>query len=334
MAEKKSPHEEKSLLDASTAELITMYFHFIYRSMGRNLLLREKFRNFFFKNIYNKRFEKILIKANMKTLPEEYFIGVYITMTGAIALLAILTITLLLAFGSETAVYFFYGAFFLTCLLGFFIYNFPVILANQRRQEIDAAMPYILPYMKILAKELPLSKIITILDEFLIYKAIKEEFQKIRYYSEFLGYDIQTSVREAMFSCPSKLLSDLMNDLVTISNSGGDVYGYLERKLNNLEQEIESLEKKNIETLLIYSQVYVVVLLIAPLFFAIMSSILNLIDINVGSSSQTSDPTSTITTLVILLLALPFAYVGFMMLVYYSKPLYARLKPMKNESKI
>lgn len=108
----------------------------------------------------------------------------------------------------------------------------------------------------------------------------------------------------------------------------------MERKLNNLEQEIESLEKKNIETLLIYSQVYVVVLLIAPLFFAIMSSILNLIDINVGSSSQTSDPTSTITTLVILLLALPFAYVGFMMLVYYSKPLYARLKPMKNESKI
>jgi len=31
-----------------------------------------------------------------------------------------------------------------------------------------------------------------------------------------------------------------------------------------------------------------------------------------------------------LLFVLPFLYFGFMMLVYYSKPLYSRLKPIKN----
>ena len=47
-----------------------------------------------------------------------------------------------------------------------------------------------------------------------------------------------------MNSCPSRQLSDLMNDLVTISNSGGDIYSYLSRKLSNLNTEIEALEKR------------------------------------------------------------------------------------------
>jgi archaellum biogenesis protein FlaJ (TadC family) len=121
-----------------------------------------------------------------------------------------------------------------------------------------------------------------------------------------------------------------MNDLVTISNSGGDIYAYLERKLNNLEEEIEALEKKNIDTLLIFSQIYVVLLLIAPLFFAIMSSILNLVQISADSSASAGG--STVVTIMLLLFALPFAYAGFMMLVYYTKPLYARLKPIKDEA--
>ena len=143
-----------------------------------------------------------------------------------------------------------------------------------------------------------------------------------------MGYDIQSSIREAMLSCPSRQLSDLMNDLVTISNSGGDIYAYLDRKLYNLQLEIEAVEAKNIDTLLIFSQIYVVLLLIAPLFFTIMSAILNLVQFSAESSSS---ETSAVFLIFMLLLALPFIYAGFMMLIYYTKPLYSRLKPMKNE---
>ena len=124
-----------------------------------------------------------------------------------------------------------------------------------------------------------------------------------------------------------KSISDLMNDLVTISNSGGDIYSYLQRKLENLNIEINALEEKNIDTLLIFSQIYVVLLLISPLFFTIMSTILNLIDFSAISSN--SGTSSTVSLIVGLLVFLPLAYALFMFLIYYSKPLYSRLSPIK-----
>ena len=66
--------------------------------------------------------------------------------------------------------------------------------------------------------------------------------------------------------------------------------------------------------------------LISPLFFAIMSSILNLVQ----TGSQGGGGSDTILLLVFLLIALPFAYVGFMLLVFYTKPLYSRLTTIKN----
>lgn len=330
MAKNKSKKENKSLFETQefAENPITVYCHFIYRFVGRKLLRNEKFKKFFDQSIYNQRYESILKKANLKLLPEEYFITVFLTLIFLLVVFLILSI-LTFAFSTLVSVILFYGGIAFVISLGIFMYNYPVVISKQRRTEIDAAIPYLLPYLKILGKELGLSKIIEIIDDFIIYKEIQVEFKRIKYYSEFLGYDIHSSIREAMASCPSRQLADLLNDMVTISNSGGDIYGYLDRKLQNLNIEIEAIEKKNIDTLLIYSQIYVVVLLIAPLFFTIMSSILNLVEFTAdGSSPSATGSFDSILTTIIMLFALPFAYVGFMMLVYYSKPLYSRLQPV------
>lgn len=306
---------------------LPFFIHFIYKFIGRKLLSNKRFKTFFYKNVYNQKYEVILKRANLRILPEEYFLSIYLLIIFVI-ISFIATAIVFLFINSIISVLLFYGGILFVSFLGIFMYNYPIVLAKQRGDEINASMPYLLPYMKILAKEVNLSKIIGIIDDFLIYKEIKIEFRKIKYYSDFLGYDIHSSIREAMISCPSRQLSDLMNDLVTISNSGGDIYSYLDRKLTNLNSEIEAIEKKNIETLLIFSQIYVVILLISPLFFTIMSTILNLIEFSAESGGGSSE--STIMTIVMLLVILPFAYTGFMFLVYYTKPLYARLKPLKN----
>jgi archaellum biogenesis protein FlaJ (TadC family) len=133
-----------------------------------------------------------------------------------------------------------------------------------------------------------------------------------------------------MYYCPSRKLSDTLNDLVTISNTGGDIYKYLTRKLKNQNEEVEAEEKKSIETLLIFSQIYTVVLLIGPLFLTIMSSILSLVSFGSGSGGGDASGAQTI---IMMLMGLPFAYVGFMFMVYYTKPLYTRLKPMKQKER-
>ena len=303
----------------------------MYKFIGRPLLEKPRFKNFFLKNVYNVRYEGILKKANLKLIPEEYFITIMITMMGFLGIIISGAFVTILLRNPLLPALIFFGGILALVSVGIFLYNYPVVIAKQRGAEIDAAIPYILPYMKILAKELNLSKITEIITEFIIYKEMKVEFQKIKYYSTVIGYDIHSSIREAMVSCPSRQLSDIMNDLVTISNSGGNIYNYLERKLDNLNQEIDALEKKNIDQLLIYSQIYVVLLLISPLFYTIMSSILNLINFNAGIDSASVSGTGSVTSTLFMLVLLPLFYAAFMMLVYYSKPLYSRLKPIKND---
>jgi archaellum biogenesis protein FlaJ (TadC family) len=311
---------------------LTQYCHFLYSTMGRTLLMKSPaFKKFFQSKIYNKRYEGILKKANLKLLPEEYFFSVFITLVFSILFFLLLSIVLFFSLAAVSALIFYFGLG-LVVLIGIFMYNYPVFVAKDRGQQIDAAIPYILPYLKILGRELNLQKILNIVDDFIIYKEIQIEFKRIKYYSDFLGYDIHTSIREAMASCPSRQLADLLNDLVAISNTGGNVYSYLDRKLSNLNIEIEALEKKSIDTLLIFSQIYVVILLIAPLFFTIMSAILSLVNFSAESASPSLfGGSSSVTSIIALLFFLPFAYIGFMMLIYFSKPLYSRLKPMKNE---
>jgi len=305
--------------------ILTIYCHNIYKIFGRRLLSKKNFKIFFYQRVYNKKYELILKKANLKLIPEEYFISVYISIISLISLILISSFILFFINILYSAIAL-YGGVLVTAVVGIFLYNYPIILSNTRKSEIDASIPYLLPYLKILSKELNLSKIISIIDDFLVYKEVKVEFQKIKYYSDFMGYDLHSSIKEAMLSCPSRQLSDTMNDLANISNSGGNIYNYLDRKLSNLNIEIDAIEKKNIETLLIFSQIYVVLLLISPLFFTIMVSILNLIQFT--GESGVSSQNDSVFMIVNLLFFLPFVYIVFMFLIYYSKPLYSRLKPI------
>lgn len=326
--------EEKKQSKVVSSDLennpITVYCHIIYRTFGKSLLSNKSFKNFFTSSIYNKKYEAILKKGNLKLLPEEYFISVFLSMI-FIFIFVVCASGFLLFINPANSALIFYLGIATVFFMGLFMYNYPIVLAKDRGKQIDASIPYLLPYMKILGKELNLTKIIGIIDDFLVYKEVRVEFKRIKYYTEFLGYDTHSAIREAMLSCPSRELSDLLNDLVTISNSGGNIYAYLDRKLDNLNQEIDAIEKKNIDTLLIYSQIYVVILLIAPLFFTIMTAVLNLVEFSAdaASASISSGAQSSIFTIILLLVSLPFAYAGFMMLIFYSKPLYSRLTPIK-----
>lgn len=327
---KSKPKKIKSKNDIKAENFLEAYAHFMYKYFGRDLISKPKFNDFFYKNFYNRKYEGILKKANLKLIPDEYFITIFLTIVIVLSL-GILSGIIFLFINVITGMFVFYGSILAIAGLGIFLYNYPVVLSKTRRTEIDASIPYLLPYMKILSKELNLSKIIDIIEDFLIYKEIRIEFQRIKYYYTILGYDIHSSIRLAMESCPSRQLADILNDMVTISNSGGNIYSYLDRKLDHLNQEIDAIEKKSIDTLLIYSQIYVVILLIAPLFYTIMSSILSMIDLSATSSGGSmASASGNLTSIIVLLIFLPLAYIGFMMLVYYSKPLYSRLKPIKD----
>ena len=298
--------------------------HILYAHIGKKLARDKRFNFLYKQRSYDVRYKDVLQKANMRVLPEEFFFTIHFILIVFIALIIILDIVLFI-FSSVFAVALLYVGILLTCLLGIFLFNYPFFVAKRRGKEIDAVIPFVVPYLKLLSRELNFSKILEIIPDFLIYKEIKMEFERINYHNKILGQDVHASVRSAMNSSPSKELSDLLNDLVSISNSGGDAYTYLEGKVESAHIEVDSMEKKNVETLLIFSQIYTILLLIAPLFFvlmiAILSSISSSVDIGISSGGD-----GGIANVVKILVALPLAYILFITIIYFSKPLYTRIK--------
>ena len=130
---------------------LTIYCHFIYKYLGRKMLSNVKFKRFFSTNVYNKRYEAILKKANLSILPEEYFVSVYITIIGVFGLIMLSSIILLFV-NSLYSLIVFYGGIIGIVSLGIFLYNYPIVVSRKRAMEIDASIPYLLPYMKILSK--------------------------------------------------------------------------------------------------------------------------------------------------------------------------------------
>lgn len=305
--------------------------HYTYVLIGQHLLKNKKFNNFFESNIYIKKYEDVLQQANLRIYPEEFFITAFLFLI-LLFILYFFGIVILLSYFPELFSFalFVIGIVVIT-IGGIGFYNYPLYYSKQRATEIEAAIPHIMPYMKLLSSDLSMANVIKLLDEFTTYKELKKEFEKIRYYNEFMGVDLNTAVHRSMKTCPSKKLAELMTDIVVISNSGGNVYSYMTNKVDRLNQEIESLEKQTLESTMILSQIYIVFLLIGPLLAAVVLSVFSFISFGtIGGTGDVGpspgDTNSQIITFIVMLTIIPPAYFAFYLMVYLVKPLYTRIQ--------
>ena len=314
-----------------------IYYRRIIVNLPKNFLNKNRIE----KQFTSEQYSIVMRKANMNLFPEEYymssiFVGIFFFMA-----LIFTTIVLFLNGQYIVAQAIFYLCTFLTILYFSFILNYPEIKAKSRASNIDASLLLVTPYFKILSKDLPLYSIVRLVSKFLKYKEISTEFDKINYYFNFLGFDINTSIKKAMQSCPSDKLRQMLSDLVSIKTTGGDAYLYLEKRTESENETIIKLEKKNIETLLNFSQIYIILLLILPLFMALLYSLMNIIDFSIlaeGSNlTQTKKTVEEViyefTPFIFLLFFMPIAYSVFIYLINISKPVYKKLEIKQEDLK-
>jgi archaellum biogenesis protein FlaJ (TadC family) len=316
---------------------IWVYQH-INMKLPRNFLGKKRLEQEYRK----EKFIKIIKSGGLNILSEEYyismlfigfFIGSIILLFSIIALVYLLVFNQILFFGVSTLLisfYLFLGLFIFLISFFIFVFSYPNILRSQREKEINAAIPKILPYMKIASSNLSFAKIIELLPKFINYSNIKVEFDKCVYYHKYLGYDMNTSVRKAIETCPSKELRDLLIDSLNISNSGGNLNKFYAKKVKQYDLTSRIMEKKYVEILLVYSQIYIILLLIAPLLFVIFFSLLNIIDLSnlLGSANSTFSYTEYF-KVIVLFFILPIVYGIFGYIIYVSKPLIHRIKVSK-----
>ena len=253
--------------------------------IGYNLL--SKRISFLFSRLY--MLNEKLTKAAMPIPYEVYVSGmVFFSMIASVVGLGT-GIGISLLFGVQPEFYLILPiamAFFFAELTFLFMYIYPSMNIATRKGKIDVELPYFTSYMSSLA-----SSNLTIEE---IFKAVAKDDQKFELVKdanhllrnvEILGMDIVTAILELGKRSPSGSYSEFLEGLVTSLRTGGSM-----KELFLATAEVQMEEKKmqlsqKVATLAIITELYTILLIVAPLMGIIVLSIMAIMSTELGGVS-------------------------------------------------
>jgi flagellar protein FlaJ len=171
-------------------------------------------------------------------------------------------------------------AFFITIVfivgLGGLVYSifmlYPGFQAGERKSEIDMNLPYAVTFMYALSKGG-----MNILDVFRAlarsedtYGEVSKEVDSIVREMDFFGLDLRTALSNASEITPSDRFQDLIYNLLTVIDSGGNIPNYFRDKSEQYLLKSEVDQKGFLETLALLAESYVTAFVAGPLFIIIM----------------------------------------------------------------
>ncbi|MEM4330580.1 MAG: type II secretion system F family protein [Candidatus Pacearchaeota archaeon] len=164
-------------------------------------------------------------------------------------------------------------------------YIYPSMKRNSLKERIKEEIPFATIYMSaISSSELPLLKMLKLVANSREYPYISYEVKKILSQVELYGYDLSSALREVSKNCPSEKLGELFSGLATNISGGSSLKNYLEKKAENYLVDYKlDRERYNklAETLL---DIYVSILIAAPLIFTVLLSVMAYSGIKIGFS--------------------------------------------------
>ena len=267
----------------------------------------------FFGNFYNKRSEKYY-GLRQSILRNRMDIGYDMYMSGALftsivcSLIALFVMNILFSYvgvpdisGSRlnfpvwTAEYAVYksivtsfigsiligGSVFAVVYRIFLIY--PVLMAGERKRNIDQLLPYAINYMSAMsgAGVLPVD-LFRSLAKNDIYGEVAVEMRYLVRDIEVLGHNLVTGMKNLSMTTPSVTLQDFLQGAVTVVTSGGQLEQYFNIKTEQYVVENRQRQKEFLETLGLLGETYVTAFVAGPLFLIIMISVMSIM----GSSSM------------------------------------------------
>jgi flagellar protein FlaJ len=171
-------------------------------------------------------------------------------------------------------------AFFITIVfivgLGGLVYNifmiYPGFQAGERKSKIDMQLPYAVTFMYALSKGG-----MNILDVFRAlarsedtYGEASNEIDAIVRDMDYFGHDLRTALTNASETTPSDRFQDLIYNLLTVIDSGGNIPNYFRDKSEQYLVRSEVDQKGFLDTLALLAESYVTAFVAGPLFIIIM----------------------------------------------------------------
>ena len=150
------------------------------------------------------------------------------------------------------------------------------------------------------------------------YRGLEVEIRKIVNYVNLFGYDLTTALRNVANTTPSPKFRELLNGIVTTLETGGDLKHYLQEKANEALSSYKLDRKKYVEAISTYSDIYVSVLIAAPLLFIVTLAMINVLGGSICFGSFCTD--SKFLALAGTFVAIPFLNVFFLIFLNLVQP--------------
>ncbi len=168
----------------------------------------------------------------------------------------------------------------------FGMYIYPSTVVNSRKQRIRDDLPFMTLHMAAIAgsgaKPVSIFKLIVNSGD---YKGVESEIRKIVNYVNLFGYDISTALKTVAKTTPSERFRALLNGMVATIESGGSLKSYLNGAADDAMTTYELERRKYVKMLSTYSDIYIGILIAAPLLFLVTLAIINVLGGNIAGIS-------------------------------------------------
>ncbi len=165
---------------------------------------------------------------------------------------------------------------FLTALLGGITYvlfvAYPSFQAGERKQSIDRNLPYAVTFMYALSRGgMNVIEIMRAISKSAdTYEETAREIDVVLRDMDYFGSDLKTALYNLCEITPSEKMKDLMYNLLTVIDSGGNIPVYFKDKSEQYLNTAKVEQKGFLETLGLIAESYVTAFVAGPLFIIIL----------------------------------------------------------------
>ncbi len=272
----------------------TLYTRFCRR------LFSKTFERF---NISETSKNRLLEKANISMIYQEYYSMILMNIILGFLVSFFSTLILYLIIPNEiTALLMLIITSTVPTLIGLLYLRLPLAKVKSRGKNIDRNLPYVANFINTMsAAGISPSEIFGTLAGIPLYGEVQKEAKKITTEIELMGVDTITALKNAIVISPSRKLKEFLQGMIGVIQSGSELAPYFDRCVDRYMYEDLEDRKKNLDSLAIMAESFVVTVVAFPLFLVIIISIMGL----------TSGGISFDFLYILAALILPLAYFGF-----------------------
>jgi len=254
-------------------------------------------------NISETSKNRLLEKADICMVYQEYYSMVLMNILIGFIASFVPTLILYLIIPNEiTALFILAISSLVTVSIGLYYLGLPKSKAKTRGKNIDRYLPYATNFINTMSVAgVSPAEIFETLSTVELYGEIQKEAKKITTEISMMGIDTVTALKNAIAISPSEKFKEFIQGMLGVIQSGSQLGPYFNRCVEKFMLDDLIERKRNLESLAVMAESFVVTVIAFPLFLVIIISIMGM----------TSGGISFDFLFILAFLILPMAYFGF-----------------------